>query len=226
MVVVRCSSSAMMPLWVGSRCWTMTKAMPLPSGTFSKKSSNASSPPAEAPMPTTGKAACKLRWPTSSGGVPWGSGRASCGSFEEACFRAGLTGFFTGRLLTAGQLRVAGCAKQPRQRCRSSSHHAHSLWRGTPEAADGFSIAIGGANSIASCGARSVRPRTSVTTMLWQTTKDASGAEPIAKHTSGTSKEPSAIWVYRNRSLLMPVELTTSTRLMIRLTRAMPRKSS
>ena len=42
----------MMPLRVGSRCWTMTKAMPLPFGTCAKKCSKASSPPAEAPMPT------------------------------------------------------------------------------------------------------------------------------------------------------------------------------
>src|SRR6266571_6870313 len=44
----------MMPLRVGSKCWTMTKAMPLFLGTRDRKCSNASSPPAEAPMPTTG----------------------------------------------------------------------------------------------------------------------------------------------------------------------------
>ena len=48
----------MMPLWVGSRCWTMTKAMPLPAGTCFRNSSRASSPPAEAPMPTMGNAFC------------------------------------------------------------------------------------------------------------------------------------------------------------------------
>ena len=49
-----------MPLWVGSRCWTMTKAMPHPSGTCFKNSSSASSPPAEAPMPTMGNTFCVL----------------------------------------------------------------------------------------------------------------------------------------------------------------------
>src|SRR5439155_11304910 len=39
---------------VGSKCWTMTKAMPLFFGTRDRKSSKASNPPAEAPMPTTG----------------------------------------------------------------------------------------------------------------------------------------------------------------------------
>jgi hypothetical protein len=33
MPVARWSSSGMMPLRVGSRCWTMTNAMPLPAGT-------------------------------------------------------------------------------------------------------------------------------------------------------------------------------------------------
>ena len=60
MRVVRCSSSAIMPLCVGSRCWTMTKAMPLPSGTCLRNCSSASSPPAEAPMPTMGNALCAL----------------------------------------------------------------------------------------------------------------------------------------------------------------------
>jgi len=41
-------------LRVGSKCWTMTKAMPLFFGTCDRKCSNASNPPAEAPMPTTG----------------------------------------------------------------------------------------------------------------------------------------------------------------------------
>ncbi len=54
MPVARWSSSGMMPLRVGSRCWTMTKAMPLPVGTCDRKCSKASSPPAEAPMPTMG----------------------------------------------------------------------------------------------------------------------------------------------------------------------------
>jgi len=50
----------MMPLWVGSRCWTMTKDTPQPAGTCFKNSSSASSPPAEAPMPTMGNASVVL----------------------------------------------------------------------------------------------------------------------------------------------------------------------
>ena len=55
MPVARWSSSGKRPLWVGSRCWTTTKARPLPAGTCRKNSSRASRPPAEAPMPTMGK---------------------------------------------------------------------------------------------------------------------------------------------------------------------------
>src|SRR4029453_13169812 len=39
----------------GSRCCTSTKPMPVSSGRFLSNSVNASNPPAEAPMPTTGK---------------------------------------------------------------------------------------------------------------------------------------------------------------------------
>src|SRR5512139_4133059 len=53
--VTRCKISTIMPLCVGSRCWTITKAMPLSSGTCFRNCSIASRPPAEAPMPTMGK---------------------------------------------------------------------------------------------------------------------------------------------------------------------------
>ena len=46
----------------------MTKAMPLPSGTCFRKSSRASSPPAEAPMPTMGNA-CGVVSRVGSGGT-------------------------------------------------------------------------------------------------------------------------------------------------------------
>ena len=43
-------------LWaVGSRCCTMTKAMPLSGGILLKNCSRASNPPAEAPIPTMRK---------------------------------------------------------------------------------------------------------------------------------------------------------------------------
>jgi hypothetical protein len=46
---------------VGSRCITTTKAMPLSAGIAAKNSSKASTPPADAPMPTTGKFAAIAR---------------------------------------------------------------------------------------------------------------------------------------------------------------------
>ncbi|HEY5492744.1 MAG TPA: hypothetical protein VIK25_16235 [Gemmatimonadaceae bacterium] len=55
MVVTRCRSSASIAVCVGSMCWTTTKAMPQSTGTCCMKDSSASSPPAEAPMPTIGK---------------------------------------------------------------------------------------------------------------------------------------------------------------------------
>lgn len=39
--------------WEGSRCWITTKANPLSEGMAVKSSFSASTPPAEAPMPTT-----------------------------------------------------------------------------------------------------------------------------------------------------------------------------
>ena len=46
------NSSTIRLLCCGDRCWTTTKLMPLSGGMLSKKESSASSPPAEAPMPT------------------------------------------------------------------------------------------------------------------------------------------------------------------------------
>src|SRR5947209_4341739 len=40
---------------VGSRCWTMTNAMPLSAGMAERSSVRAVTPPAEAPIPTIGK---------------------------------------------------------------------------------------------------------------------------------------------------------------------------
>jgi hypothetical protein len=39
---------------VGSKCWISTKAMPVEAGRLSSNCVNASRPPADAPMPTTG----------------------------------------------------------------------------------------------------------------------------------------------------------------------------
>ena len=46
--------------WVGSRCWTMMKAMPLTAGSASRSFLQASRPPAEAPIATTGNSAVLL----------------------------------------------------------------------------------------------------------------------------------------------------------------------
>ena len=49
------SSSGRMLVWLGSRWEMRMKAMPLAGGMWVKNSSKASRPPAEAPIPTTGK---------------------------------------------------------------------------------------------------------------------------------------------------------------------------
>ena len=50
-----CNNSGMMLMWVGSRCTMTTKAIPESAGIAAKNNSKASSPPAEAPIPTIGK---------------------------------------------------------------------------------------------------------------------------------------------------------------------------
>src|SRR5262245_42011013 len=54
MLVVLPSSSGISVAWRGSRCWTTTNAIPVSGGTWAKNFWKASSPPADAPMPTTG----------------------------------------------------------------------------------------------------------------------------------------------------------------------------
>ena len=51
---IRWSNSGNKPFCVGSRCWITTYAIPLFSGTLPRNCSNASSPPADAPIPTIG----------------------------------------------------------------------------------------------------------------------------------------------------------------------------
>ena len=51
--VRRARISSISLLKSGERCWTTTNAIPVSAGTLSKKRSSASSPPADAPMPTT-----------------------------------------------------------------------------------------------------------------------------------------------------------------------------
>src|SRR5215467_11190806 len=54
MRVARESSSVIALSWVGSRCGTNTKAIPGFAGKAFRRCVNASSPPADAPTPTTG----------------------------------------------------------------------------------------------------------------------------------------------------------------------------
>jgi hypothetical protein len=96
----------MMPLRVGSKCWTMTNAMPLFFGTRDRKCSNASNPPAEAPMPTTGN--------ETRTGETGGSGGATVAGFSR---RRASEGFFFMRLFPAcvsgiGLLRCQNLVRQ------------------------------------------------------------------------------------------------------------------
>src|SRR5258708_674053 len=53
--VALASASPSMLACVGSRCWTMTKAMPELGGMAARSSMKAARPPADAPIPTIGK---------------------------------------------------------------------------------------------------------------------------------------------------------------------------
>ena len=55
--VALASNSGRMLLCAGARCWTRTKAMPVLRGSACSNWRNASNPPADAPMPTTGNGA-------------------------------------------------------------------------------------------------------------------------------------------------------------------------
>src|SRR6516165_1695061 len=92
MAVARDRISVSMLAWVGARCWTRTKAMPVSTGRACSICVKASSPPAEAPTPTTGKDRVSSRGPASSvpelaaGGVDPGS--AGIGSADLRFLRA------------------------------------------------------------------------------------------------------------------------------------------
>ena len=73
------------PLWVGSRCWTTTKAKPLSAGTCRKNRSSASSPPAEAPIPTMGTRG-------TAPGTSVGRGRLVCARGSPPFFALRLIG--------------------------------------------------------------------------------------------------------------------------------------
>ena len=55
------SKSTIMLSWLGSRCCTMMKAMPLTAGSASRSFLHASRPPAEAPIATIGKSRATAR---------------------------------------------------------------------------------------------------------------------------------------------------------------------
>src|ERR1700719_698459 len=100
--------------WVGSRCWTSTKAKPVSAGRLPSSSRNASSPPAEAPMPTT-----ETRSPSPAGSAPnpilWGPGpplivpavASLCAYYNRTNRRhGGLWGRLLIRLLICGGLLI------------------------------------------------------------------------------------------------------------------------
>ena len=84
-----CSSSGRMLVWVGSRCTTTRKAMPASAGMAWKNVSRASRPPAEAPIPTTGKPGM-----AGGGGVVGEAVVLMGGFFAVAGFAVRLRGFF------------------------------------------------------------------------------------------------------------------------------------
>src|SRR5712664_3717637 len=60
--------------WLGSRCWTITKAVPLSAFRSGSRASSAPMPPADAPMPTTGmdrlgRGSCSPSWSVRSSSV-------------------------------------------------------------------------------------------------------------------------------------------------------------
>ncbi len=82
MAHLRASSSTMAPLCVGSMCWMTTYPMPLLLGTAPKNCSSASSPPAEAPMPTMGNerdASPSRSWAALGPGIEARASLASAG---------------------------------------------------------------------------------------------------------------------------------------------------
>src|SRR5215813_9095294 len=83
MEVARDRISASMLTRPGARCWTYTNARPVFAGIAFRNSVNASSPPADAPMPTMATG-----WPSEGGGeLRAGSGLlAGAGRAAEAFF--------------------------------------------------------------------------------------------------------------------------------------------
>jgi hypothetical protein len=68
MLVTRPRISVSMLAWVGSRCWTMTKAMPVSVAISRNMRRSASRPPADAPTPTTGNARLSCAGGSLAGG--------------------------------------------------------------------------------------------------------------------------------------------------------------
>ncbi len=78
--VVRASASRSRLGWAGSRCWINTNAAPVASGRWRSRSLNASSPPADAPTPTTGNVVIPGAETLSTVSFTWflGSDRETC----------------------------------------------------------------------------------------------------------------------------------------------------
>ena len=88
MRVQRAISSVRMLLWSGARCCTSTKAIPgsRSAGMAAKNASNAARPPADAPIPTTGK-------PGLSGSTGFCCSTSLVGTTAGSCAAAPFPGF-------------------------------------------------------------------------------------------------------------------------------------
>src|SRR6267154_85946 len=111
----RISSSALW--WLGSRCCKNTRAMPVVSGKLASRVEKASRPPAEAPIPTTGKTLSRVE-----ADVDEVTGR-------EECFpRLGVERFFTRRTLAAGELKWNGKTSSRYRRCDLGIDTSGRVW--------------------------------------------------------------------------------------------------
>jgi hypothetical protein len=118
MPVLRCRISAALLSWWGDRCRTTTKAIPLSAGIVSKKRCRAARPPAEAPMPTTGKVSELF----SSGGRSASGSVGIDGSDDMKTPRRMLTS--TLRIATAGRrFAYARASLLPTGRCRPAGSY-------------------------------------------------------------------------------------------------------
>lgn len=114
MGVCRPSNSGRWLTWVGSRCGITTKPRPFWAGMALKNLFNASSPPAEAPIATTGKS---LGWPSPASSASGDASAAGRGAGIPPLASAGLADCFFPRLVAMHDL---GSVSYPRRPSASS----------------------------------------------------------------------------------------------------------